>query len=158
MIAARRQDFVRMLVLAATTAAFALCMSVVVVAQSSAHNATVSAKHARNEANEAQGERDERFQKMTKHLKLTDDQSTRMKAIMQEQWTESGELRAKYKGQSNTPENKAAMMNARKDLHASTDAKIAQVLTAPQMTEYRKMRADHMKHMNKEKNEKDEAK
>jgi len=160
MFAARWPNAVRSVVLAATTAAFVLCMSVVVVARSSAHEATaaVTTKQARSEAAEAQGERDEHFQKMSKRLKLTDDQAAKVKSIMEAQWAQSSELRAKYKGQPVTPENKAAMKNARKDLHASTDAKIAEVLTATQMTEFKKMRAEHMKHRESEKNEKDEAK
>ena len=159
MHASRSRSVVRPLVFAAATAAFVLSMSAVVV-QSSAHEAktAVTAKHARGEASEAQGERDEHFQKMTKRLKLTDDQAARMKTIMQAQWTESSEMRARYKGQPATPENKATMEKARKNLHAETDAKMAQVLNADQMTEYKKMRAEHMKHMKSEKDEKDEAK
>ena len=159
MIAARSRSVVRPLVLAATTAAFVLAMSVV-VAQAPAHAATtaVTKKHARNEAAETKNEKSEHLQKMTERLKLTADQTARVKSIMDAQWAQSRELRAKNKGQPSTPENKAAMENARKDLHADTDAKLAQVLTADQMTEYKKMHTEHMKHMESEKDEAKESK
>lgn len=165
MIAVRRPNVVRPLVLAATTAAFVLALSAVVVAQASAaasttpkSTSTVTRKHARGGAADEQNEMSEHLQKMTERLKLTDDQAAKVKAIMQAQWTASSELRAKYKGQPVTAENKAAMVKARKDLHADTEAKLAQVLTADQMAEYKKMRTEHMKGKEKEKDEKDEGK
>ncbi len=132
----------------------------VVVAQTPAYAATAAEtkKHARSEAAEAKNEKGEHLQKLSQRLKLTADQTAKVKSIMEAQWAQSRELRAKYKGQTSTPESKAALESARKDLHADTEAKLAQVLTADQMTEFKKMRAEHMKHRESEKNEKDEGK
>src|SRR5260221_10316855 len=162
MHAARSRSVVRPLANAVTTAAFVLAMSVV-VARTPAYAATaaVAKKQARSEAAEGKNEKNEKsehLQKLSQRLKLTTDQTAKVKTIMDAQWAQSSELRAKYKGQPSTPENKAAMESARKDLHADTDAKLAQVLTADQMTEFKKMRAEHMKHKESEKGEKDEGK
>jgi len=164
MIVARWPNTVRMFVLVTTTAAFVLCMSLVVAQTSAAaptatkSTSTVSRRHARGDAAEAQNRRSEHFQKLTQRLKLTDDQATRVKSIMDARWAQSSELRAKYQGQPATPESKAAMKQARKELHADTDAKLAQILTADQMTEFKMMRAEHMKHRGSWKDGKDEGK
>jgi Spy/CpxP family protein refolding chaperone len=132
----------------------------VVVAQTPADAATaaVTNKQTRSEAAEGKNRRSEHLQKLSQRLKLTADQTASVKAIMDAQWAQSRELRDKYKGQAWTPENKAAMESARKDLRADTDTKLAQVLTADQMTEFKKMRAEHMKHREWGKGEKDEGK
>ena len=97
--------------------------------------------------------------KLTERLKLTDDQAAKVKSIFEARMTQKAELRAKYKGGSATPETRAAFEKARKDLHADTDAKLAAVLTAGQMTEYQKISAEHMRRMGAmQKEEKDEAK
>ena len=85
------------------------------------------------------------MQKLTARLKLTDEQVPKVQAIMEAKRAEVAEFRAKYKGQPVTPESKAAMEKAQRDFHADTDAKLAQVLTPSQMTEYKKMRHEHMK-------------
>jgi Spy/CpxP family protein refolding chaperone len=165
MSATRKPIVSRLLVLAASTAAFVLGTSIVVVAQTAAPTPAASKsapavpkKHTRGGAAEEQNEMSRHFQKMTQRLKLTDDQVAKVKPIMQAQWAESNELRAKYKGRPATPENKAALEKAREDLHASSEAKLAQVLSADQMTEFKKMRAEHMKKEGTEKDEKEEAK
>ena len=161
MSAARKPSAGRLFVLAATTVAFVIGIAVVVAAKTagpaSKSNATATKQNVRG--NKAE-EQNERIQKMAKRLKLSDDQVAKVQSIMQAGWTEMSDLRAKYDSQPRTPENKAAMEQARKDLHEKTQASLAQVLTADQMTEFKKMRAEH-KHGEwgkGEKGEKDEAK
>ena len=148
MSASRSLSVVRPLVLVAL-AAFVLGVPVVARAQTSApapaktkSTSTVAMEHSKESAAE---EQKERLQQMTQRLKLTEDQAAKVKSIFEAQKVQATELQAKYKGQPTTPENKAAMEKAHKDIHADTDAKLAQVLTADQMTEYKKMRAEHMK-------------
>jgi hypothetical protein len=98
---------------------------------------------------------DERMEHMTKRLKLTDEQKVKVKPILMDQMTKMHELRAKYEGK---PEGKAAMDKERKELWADADEKLALVLNADQVTELKKMRAEHMNHKKwskeKEENEK----
>jgi Spy/CpxP family protein refolding chaperone len=142
MLSSRPRSAVRPVVLAAL-AALVLGLPVVAGAQTSTpapakakSASTVAKRHAKRGAAEEQKEQSERLQQMTQRLKLTDDQVAKVKSIFEAQKVQATELRAKFKGQSTTPENKAAMEKAHKDLHADTEAKLAQVLTADQMTEY----------------------
>ena len=163
MIASRPLKVVRPLVLVAG-AAFILGLPIVAMASASGPAAAstkstshVSKRHAKGSAAEEQNEMSRRLQKMTQRLKLTPDQVVRVKEIMQAHATEASELRAKFKSQPATAETKSAMEKAHKELHADTDARLAQVLTADQMSEYKLMRAEHMKREGM-KEEKEEAK
>ena len=158
----RSLQSVRSLVLAAT-AAFVIGVPAIALAERSTPaathaKATVGERRFKGDAAGEKRESEERMQKMTTRLKLTNDQVAKVQAIMQAKRTRMTELGARYKGQPETTENKAARMKARKELHADTDARIAQVLNASQMTEYNKMRAEHMKKgwEKGEKGEKDE--
>lgn len=148
----RSQHFVRPLILAAA-AALVLGMPVLIAAPVSA---ATSAKHKEHSAADEQKEFNAHLQKMTESLKLSPDQAAKVKAIMQDQMAQKDALRAKYKGLPMTTENKAAMQQAHKDLHADTDAKLAQVLTADQMAQYNKMSAERMKKHESAKEEKAE--
>ena len=158
-------NVVRTLVLAAA-AAFVVSLAATVGAQSSpapvpaAKNSSWAAtkSHARGGAAEEQNEMSERLQQMTHRLKLTDDQVAKVKSIFAAKKVQASELRAKFKGQPATAESKVAMEKARKDLHADTDAKLAQVLTADQMTEYKTMRAEHKKNEGAKEEKEEEAK
>ena len=96
-------------------------------------------------AGERSGRRGERLQKMAQLLNLTDDQAARVKSIFEAKSEQAMSLRAKYKGQSATSEDKAAMQRDFKAMRAETDAKLAQVLTADQMAKYKQMHGKHMK-------------
>ncbi|HTM57515.1 MAG TPA: hypothetical protein VL123_03795 [Candidatus Udaeobacter sp.] len=100
----------------------------------------------------------ERFDRMTKSLKLTDEQKEKVRPIMVEEMTRARAMREKFEGKPMTAETHAAMEKEHKELWAEEDAKLAQVLTPDQMTELKKMRAEHMKHKDwskeKEKEEK----
>jgi Spy/CpxP family protein refolding chaperone len=103
-----------------------------------------SHKHHKDAADE-QKEMNKHIQKLTKSLKLTDEQVEKVKPILEAHMAAANELHAKYEGQPSTPESKAEMKKAHEDLHADTDAKLAQVLTADQMVKYKKMMAKRMK-------------
>jgi len=162
MLSPRPFDVARPLVLA-LTAALILGVTAVAFGQPAAPatsetkaTATATKKHASREAAEDKNEMNKHLQQMTKRLKLTDDQAAKVKSIMEAQRAQASELRAKYKGQPVTTESKAEMKKAREDLRADTEAKLSQVLTPDQMTEWKKLRAEHMKKEGKE--EKEEAK
>lgn len=150
--------------LLALAAAAALVLGAPVMAQAegtASGSATSSAttamkKHAKGGEDE-QTEMNEHLQKMTKKLKLTDDQVPKVREILQSKMSEMSEMRAKYKDEPRTPENKAAMEKAHQELHADIEAKLASVLTPEQMTAYKKMSAEHMK-KESAKEEKEEAK
>ena len=166
MLSPRPLDAVRPLVLA-LAAALVLGVPVVAVAQPAAPATTktkatsaVTKKRVKGDAAEDQNEMNRHLQEMTKRLKLTEDQAAKVKSIMVAHETQAGELRAKYKGQPVTAESKAEMKKAHEDLHADTEAKLAQVLTPEQMTAWKKMRAEHLKKegAKEEKEEANEAK
>jgi hypothetical protein len=135
-------------------AACVLCVPVVAHAQGTAATPTAATptatksttkNHAKAAATEERNELNEHVQMMTERLKLTDDQVAKVREILQSKSTQMSELRAKYKGQLATPENRASIAKAHEELHADIEAKLAQVLTTDQMTEYKKMAAEHMK-------------
>jgi Spy/CpxP family protein refolding chaperone len=88
----------------------------------------------------------ERFDRMTKGLKLTEEQKAKMRPIMIDEMTRARALRTKFEGKLSTPEARAEMEKQHKAIWAEADAKLAQVLSPEQMTELQKMRAEHMKH------------
>ena len=88
----------------------------------------------------------ERFDRMTKGLKLTEEQKAKMRPIMIDEMTQARALRAKFEGKLSTPEARAEMEKQHKAIWAEADAKLAQVLSADQMAELQKMRAEHAKH------------
>src|SRR5258706_3350279 len=100
---------------------------------------TLKKKRAHSGAPEEQNELNVHVRKLTETLKLSDDQELKVKSIFQARMTQAAELRAKFRGEPATPENRAAFEKARSGLRAETDAKLAQVFTADQMTEYRKL-------------------
>jgi Spy/CpxP family protein refolding chaperone len=143
-------DVVRPLALA-LSAALILGVTAVAFGQTAAPDtkatkttSTVTKKHARKEAAEDRNEMSKHLQNMTKRLKLTDDQAAKVKSIMEAHEAQGSELRAKYKGQPVTAESKAEMKKEREALHADAEAQLGQVLTPEQMTEWKKMRAEHM--------------
>jgi Spy/CpxP family protein refolding chaperone len=134
-----------------TAAACVLCASMVVGARASASapatskSSTATTSHAKAATSEGRTEVNERLEKMTDHLSLTDDQVTKVREILQYRSAQLSELHAKYKGRLDTPENKATQEKARQELHAKIEAKLAHVLTAGQMAEYRKMGTERTK-------------
>lgn len=70
----------------------------------------VGERRFKNDAAGEKRESEERMQKMATRLKLTNDQVTKVQAIMQDKHARMTEMREQYKGQPVTPERKAAMM------------------------------------------------
>lgn len=157
----RSEYFARPMLLA-SVAAFVLGLPLAVAtlttspasAETSA-SSTVTMKNKRSAADE-QKEFNEHLQKITKRLKLNADQAAKVKAIMVDQMAQKTALKARYKDQAMTADDKATMDQAKKALHADTDARLAKVLTADQMAEYSKMRAEKMKKHEHAKEEKAE--
>lgn len=129
----------------ATAAALMLVAPAARAEQGSTAASTKSAAEASKHAKHQQDEMNEHVAKLTKELKLTPDQQVKVKDIVQTMWTQKQEFHAKYKDTPSTPEAKLEMEKAHQELHASIEASFAQVLTPEQMTEYKKMNAEHMK-------------
>jgi Spy/CpxP family protein refolding chaperone len=123
------------------TAACVLCAPMAARATST----TAKKSHGKAAASEERAELNEHLQQMTDRLSLTDDQVTKVREILKSRATQMNEVRAKYKGQMDTPENKSTLAKARQDVHADTQAKLARVLSASQMAEYKKMNVEHRK-------------
>ena len=77
---------------------------------------------------------------MSQQLKLTPDQRDKAKAILMDQASQLKQMRTKYAGMEKNDANKAAMKKDVEDLRDATDAKMAEVLSADQMTQYKAMR------------------
>ncbi len=163
MLTSRRQNFVRLLALTAAAAlvigmpAIAAAEAPASAASSAGSSSALKKRHARAGAAEEQRQLNMHVQKLTEGLKLSDDQATKVRSILQGRATQAKELRAKFRGEAATPENRAALEKAYRELHADTDTKLAAVLTAEQLTEYRKISAEHMRTMGA-KEEKEEPK
>jgi hypothetical protein len=132
-------------------AACVLCAPMVVraagstAAPSAAKSSTAKKSHGKPAASEERVDLNEHLQQMTERLNLTDDQVAKVREIMKSNSARMSALHAEYKGRLDTPENKSTMAKARQEVHASTQAKLAHVLTAGQMAEYRKMSTEHGK-------------
>jgi hypothetical protein len=164
MLTSRSLNVVRTLVLAAVSA-IVVGIPAIVGAQTPAptpavkqSSAAATRKQARSTVGKEQSEQSERLQKMIQRLKLTDEQVAKVKSILADKQVQADQLRAKFKGQTATPESKAAMEKAHKDLRADTDAKLAQVLSADQMAEYKTIRGEHRKHEGAKEEKEEEAK
>jgi len=77
---------------------------------------------------------------MADSLKMTPDQREKAKAILMDHASQVQQMRAKYAGMEKNDANKAAMKKDMESLRDATDAKMAQVLSADQMTQYKAMR------------------
>jgi hypothetical protein len=77
---------------------------------------------------------------MSEQLKLTPDQQDKAKAILMDQAAQLKQMRAKYAGMEKNDANKAAMKKDWQDIRDAGDAKMAEVLSADQMTQYKAMR------------------
>src|SRR5882724_3380236 len=119
-------------------------------AASAQSTSALKKKRAHNGAAAEQSELNAHVRKLTESLKLSDEQEVQVKSILQARMGRAAELRAKFKGEPATPENRAALEKARDGLRAETDAKLAQVLTIDQMVEYRKIMNEHAKEEAKE--------
>jgi hypothetical protein len=84
---------------------------------------------------------------MADQLKLTPDQRDKCKAILTDNAAQLKQIHAKYTGMEKNDANKAAMKKDMTDLRDASDAKMAEVLSADQMTQYKAMREAHMAKM-----------
>ena len=84
---------------------------------------------------------------MADSLKMTPDQREKAKVILMDHANQLKQMRTKYAGMEKNDANKAAMKKDMESLRDATDAKMAQVLSADQMTQYKAMRDAHMAKM-----------
>jgi hypothetical protein len=77
---------------------------------------------------------------MADSLKMTPEQREKAKPILMDHANQLKDMRAKYTSMEKTPANKEAMKKDMLALRDATDAKLAQVLNADQMTQYKAMR------------------
>jgi hypothetical protein len=87
------------------------------------------------------------LKQMGEQLKLTPQQQASVKPILTEHATQVKQLRDKYAPMARTAANKEAMTKEMQSLRDATDAKLAGVLSADQMTQYKKMRDEQMAKM-----------
>jgi 2-oxoglutarate dehydrogenase E1 component len=77
---------------------------------------------------------------MADTLKLTPAQRSKARPIMLEHAYQVRELRTKYAAAPRTPETREAMAKDMQSLREGTDAKLAEVMSAEQMSKYKEMR------------------
>ena len=83
---------------------------------------------------------DRELKQMADSLKLTQDQRDKARPILLDQGYQLKQVRTRYAAMEKTPETTQAMTRDIHALRAATDAKLAQVFTGEQMTEYKRMR------------------
>ena len=83
---------------------------------------------------------DRQLKEMADSLKLTPEQRAKARPILLDQAHQVKQLRDKYATREKTPAVMDAMKKEMQVLRDTTDARLAQVLTADQMAQYRKKR------------------
>ena len=96
-----------------------------------------------------------KFQQLSDSLKLTEEQSPKVRSIMEAQALKAREIRTRFKGTPDTPENRAELKKAMDELVTDTNTQLQQVLSPAQLAKKQKLRDDEVKKMKeKEKSEK----
>jgi hypothetical protein len=98
-----------------------------------------NATHGQRAASKDQQEFNRMMQAVTERLKLTDDQTTKVRSIMQAEALKIREIRTKFKGTPDTPEAQAELKKELDALRADTHTQLAGVLSPAQMGELQKM-------------------
>jgi hypothetical protein len=80
------------------------------------------------------------LQQMADSLKLSPDQKEQARPILMDHANQLRQLRNKYVAMPKTPANRQAMVKEAAAIRSSTDARLAKVLSADQMTTFRRMR------------------
>jgi len=87
---------------------------------------------------------DHQLKQMADSLKLTPQQRANARPILLDHAYQVKQLRDKYVGMERTPANREAMTKEMQTLREATDTKLAGVLSADQMTQYKKMRDEQL--------------
>ena len=114
-----------------------------------------SATHGQRGASKEQQDFNRKFQQLSDSLKLTEEQSPKVRSILEAQTLNVRELKTRFKGTPDTPENRAEIKKAMDELETDTNAQLQQVLSPAQMARKHKMHDNEMKRM-REKSEKAE--
>jgi Spy/CpxP family protein refolding chaperone len=88
-----------------------------------------------------------KFQQLSDSLKLTEEQSPKVRSIMEAQTLKAREIKTKFKGTSDTPENRAELKKAMDELESDTNTQLVQVLSPAQLAKKQKMHDNEMKKM-----------
>jgi Spy/CpxP family protein refolding chaperone len=116
-----------------------------------------SATHGQRGASKDQQDWNRKFQQLSDSLKLTEEQSPKVRSIMEAQTLKAREIKTKFKGTPDTPENRAEIKKAMDELESDTNTQLVQVLSPAQMAKKQKMHDEEVKKMKeKEKGEKGE--
>lgn len=105
------------------------------------------ATHGQRGASKEQQDFNRKFAELSQRLKLTEEQSPKVRAIFEAEALKAREIKTKYKGTPDTPENKAEIKKEMELLRTETNTQLQQQLTPAQMAEMQKMHDEQMKKM-----------
>ncbi|MGH7740765.1 MAG: hypothetical protein ACRENS_01950 [Candidatus Eiseniibacteriota bacterium] len=131
------------LVLAAVIAA----APVSALAQGSGASSGGGGTHGQRSAAQNQQDFNRKFQAFSDSLKLSGEQSPKVRAVFEAEELKAREIKAKFKGTPNTPENQAEFKKELDALRDDTHTKLQPLLTAAQMTRMQQIHDDEMKKM-----------
>ena len=105
------------------------------------------ATHGQRGASKQQQDFNRRLQQISDRLKLTEEQNPKVRSVYEAEALKAREIKTKFKGTPDTPENKAELKKELMALRTETNTQLLQILTPAQMAELKKMQDEQMAKM-----------
>jgi Spy/CpxP family protein refolding chaperone len=105
------------------------------------------ATHGQRGASKEQQDFNRRLQQISDRLKLTEEQNPKVRSVYEAEALKAREIKTKFKGTPDTPENKAELKKEMLTLRTETNTQLKEILTPAQMTELQKMQEEEIKKM-----------
>jgi hypothetical protein len=111
------------------------------------------ATHGQRAAGKEQQDFNRKFQQLSDSLKLSEEQSPKVRSVMETEALKIREIKTKFKGTPDTPENRAELRKEVEALRDETHTQLVQILSPTQLAKMKKISEDVMKKKMKEKEE-----
>jgi Spy/CpxP family protein refolding chaperone len=132
------------MVIAALALLTAIAMRPALV-QGSSSSGTFTTTHGQRSASQSQLEFNRKFQMLSDSLKLTADQSPKARAVFGDEELKVREIKTRFKGVPDTPENREALKKEMDALRIDTLKHLEPILTPSQIAKMKKMHDDEIK-------------
>jgi Spy/CpxP family protein refolding chaperone len=154
-----KQHLIRRLRVALLAAAALAVIPAAALAQgASGSGSGTGGTHGQRAAGKEQQDFNRKFQQLSDSLKLTEEQNPKMRSVMETEALKLRELKTKFKGTPDTPENRAELKKEVEDLRDQTHSQLVQILSPAQLAKMKKISDDAMRKKMKESEEKGEKK
>lgn len=112
------------------------------------------ATHGQRGTAKTQQDFNRKFQALSDSLKLSEEQSPKARAVFEAEELKVREIKTKFKGTPDTPENRAELKKELDELRADTHKQLEPILTPAQMGKMQKIHDDEMKKMKEKEKDK----